>query len=116
MFVRKLTSSDPVVKEEPKVVILNGTNVAGLAAKKSDVISALGVEVMALDNAPTKDYQDNQIVVLNKDKQASLVSIKEKISPVDDGDEATIASYKSKYDADFVIIVGSNDQQAKENQ
>lgn len=114
-FVRKLTSNDPIVKEQPKVVVLNGTGIPGLAADKAKNLESLGVEILDTGNAASKSYQNNQIIVLNKDKQASLVSIKEKISPVDDGDEATIASYKSKYDADFVIIVGSNDQQAKEN-
>ena len=116
LFIRKLTSSDPVVKEEPKVVILNGTNISGLAAKKSDVISALGVEVVSLDNADAKDYQNNQIVVLNKEKPASLKLLQDKLAPVTLGDAAAEESYKNTYDADFVIIVGNNDQQAKENQ
>jgi LCP family protein required for cell wall assembly len=114
-FVRRLTSNDPIVKEQPSVVVLNGTNIPGLAAKKADNLESLGVEVVDTANAPSKNYQNNQIIILNKDKQQSLTSIKEKISPVDDADEATVDSYKSKYNVDFVIIVGSNDQQAKEN-
>lgn len=116
LFVRKLTSSDPVVKEEPKVVILNGTNVAGLAAKKSNAISALGIDVVSLNNAPNKDYQNNQIIVLNKEKPASLKLLQDRLAPVAIGDAAAEESYKNRYDADFVIIVGNNDQQAKENQ
>jgi LCP family protein required for cell wall assembly len=115
-FIRKLTSNDPVVKEEPKVVVLNGTNISGLASKKSDNLTAIGVEVVSLGNAPTKDYQDNQIIVLNKDKPASLKLLQEKISPVTIADAEIEEQYKGKYDADFVIIVGNNDQQSKENQ
>jgi LCP family protein required for cell wall assembly len=114
-FIRKLTSNDPVVKEEPTMVILNGTNISGLAAKKSDTLESLGIEVLETGNAPTKTYQNNQIIILNKEKQASLNLLKEKMPPIDEADEATISSYQGKYEADFVIIVGSNDQQAKEN-
>lgn len=116
LFIRKLTSNDPVVKEEPKVVILNGTNITGLALKKSDILTAVGIEVKSLGNAPTRNYQDNQIVVLNKEKVSSLKLLQEKLSPVTIADAALEATYKDEYDADFVIIVGNNDQQAKENQ
>jgi LCP family protein required for cell wall assembly len=114
-FVRKLTSNDPIVKEQPSVVILNGTSISGLAAKKSETLETLGVEVIETGNASAKSYQNNQIIVLNKDKAASLNLLKEKLSPIDEADQATTADYQDKYDADFVIIVGSNDQQAQEN-
>ncbi len=51
-YMRKLTTNDPVVREGADAVVLNGSGVAGLAKKQSDVLAGKGLTVLATDNAP----------------------------------------------------------------
>jgi len=104
-YIQRLTSNDPVVQEGATVVVLNGSGVTGLAAKQSDVLANKGITVKAVGNTTTR--QITTIVAKNPQKTAtnSYLNGLYKVTSTTD----TTANPEAKnYDADFVIILGSN--------
>lgn len=110
-YYQQLTSNNPVVKEDPSVVVLNGTNVVGLAHKEAKLLQTNGFDVLGVSDA-NGDYQNSMIVDLtNGQKPASLQLLKSTFSgsSVTTGPTgSTEADEAQGYNADFVVILGQN--------
>lgn len=103
-FMDRQTSSDPVVREGATVVVLNGTTTNGLATKikkkltdKKLVVSDVGD---ALGTHPTTTIIDSST---NKKPGTKAALIKLFGSNV-----ATTNPYAGVYDADFIVVLGSD--------
>ena len=102
-FLAKQLSSSDVVREAANIVVLNGTGVAGVAQGEADKLTAQGLTVSGVDNAPDGEYG------------------KAKLYQIGTGMSATKAKLESMYgvkastgtppvtvtgDTNFVLIIG----------
>ena len=105
-YVRSIMRDAFLRSEDAKVIVLNGTNTAGLATKKSDELKSFGYNVISVGDAPTKAYTDTLLIDLrNGEKKYTLNYLQKRLGVTATGalPDANIASTG----ADFVIILGS---------
>ncbi len=75
-FIRKKLNSSPLSREGAHVVVLNASGVAGAAQAEADRLTALGIEVDQVGNAPAeKNYTANSIYQISKKKPLSLAKL-----------------------------------------
>lgn len=80
-FIKKKLSSNPVVREEAKVVVLNGSGVAGVGQKEADKLTADGFTIAKISNAAAGTYGDVEVyqvgdgMTATKDKLISLYGV-----------------------------------------
>ena len=104
LFFKKLTSTDPVVREGATVVILNASGTTGLAAKKAEELTERGIEVLATGNTTERDA--SVIVRLSKDNKSGTQSALEKKFGVTTTSDISAYPEAQGYKADFVVILG----------
>jgi len=107
-FIKKNLSSDPVVREQANVTVLNGSGVAGAGQTESNKLESLGFYVNSIDNAPTGTYNGYELYVLDSSKTATLDKIKSEYPNI------VIKDGTSKYIPDngtsFILIIGTANQ------
>lgn len=104
-YIRRLNSNDPVVKEGATAVVLNGSNIDGLATRTGKTLSDKGLDVQSVANDNLHPH--TVVVMLNSHKPAtqSYLQQKFKVAPTTD----TKANPEAKnYSVDFVIILGED--------
>jgi len=111
-YYQQLTSSNPVVKEGPSVVVLNSTNTDNLAHNYSVKFKGSGFNVAGVADA-INEYQTTIIVnTAGNTKPASLSylrSVLPRDTTVVSSDSATAeASEAQGYNANFVVILGQD--------
>lgn len=112
-FIKRLTSSDPVVREGASVVVLNGSEVSGLAKKKADELEQKGLIVEGIANSATKPT--TTVMALSNDKPSTKAYLERKFKVTSTND--TVANPEARnYDADFVIILGQNEANSNQTQ
>lgn len=104
-FLKKKLSSDPVVREEAGIVVLNGSGVAGVGTTEAGKLKSQGFTISDVDNAPDGTYGDVEIYQVGdiksgtKTKLESMFKVKVKTTaPPVAVDEKT----------NFVIIFGKD--------
>jgi hypothetical protein len=110
-YYQQITSSNPVVKEDASVAVLNGSNVVGLAQQEANILTREGFDVTAIADAST-EYPESMLVDLSngqdpaaKQALAQLLSINSTtVSSITTGESAEAQGYN----ANFVIILGKN--------
>ena len=60
-FLKKKLYATGISKEDPHVIVLNASGVAGAAQTAADQLESLGITVDAVDNAPEGQYAKNMI-------------------------------------------------------
>jgi LCP family protein required for cell wall assembly len=104
-FVKQKTSSNPVVQEGAKVVVLNGTTTNGLASKVKQQLTAKQIIVSAIGSAPTTSQATTAIINNSSGKKPATAAALVKIF----GNHLTTQNvYGLTYDADFIIILGTD--------
>ncbi len=105
-YLRKNIYATPVSKENAKVVVLNGSGVAGAAQVQADKLADLGMNVTFVGNAPTSDYMGTTIYrVVGEDKQTVT---SEKLTELFGKNIKTGAPpFGLEAEAEFVVIVGA---------
>lgn len=105
-FVRNKLKDGFIIKESPSIIVLNGTNKAGLAQTKADELKSYGYNVTKVADAPSKNQTANAIVDNTNDaKKYTKRYLEQRLN-------ATAVSTMdgmdlSLYVADFIIIIGS---------
>lgn len=107
-YVRNTLRDAFLKKENARVAILNGTGVAGLATGREKELKSYGYNVVLIDNAPTEDYQQTQLIDLSSGKNPYTSSYLEKRLGVKLSTQ-TIEGLPTNETVDFVIILGSNE-------
>lgn len=107
-YVRNTLRDAFLKKENARVAILNGTGVAGLATGREKELKSYGYNIVLIDNAPTDDYQQTQLIDLSSGKNPYTSSYLEKRLGVKLTSQ-TIAGLPTNETVDFVIILGSNE-------
>lgn len=95
--------------ENPVIEILNGTNINGLATKKSDKLAKIGLKVRRISNAINRNVSTTIIYDLSKNqKPQTLSKIQEVIYGVRSSKLPDEEKYDISDDVDFVIILGND--------
>lgn len=101
-LLARLTSNNPVVKEQATVVVLNGTDAYGLAGKQQKVLESHYLNVTQVgdaSNTPTTQIIDNS----GGSKPATLQLLKSLY-----GTNVTTTNPYSGYSADFIVVLGAD--------
>lgn len=102
-YLAKQLSSDPFVKEEPHVMVLNGSETAGVAQKVADRLEAAGFTIDTVGNAPEGVYGAVEIYQIDAEKTATADKLK---SLYNTTIRSEVPPVSIMGETDFVIIVG----------
>lgn len=104
-YVQRQTTSDPFIKEEPHVTVLNGSDVAGVAQRAADYLEEKGFIIDMIDNAPEGKYDRVVIYQVSAEKKATAAKLKELygVTPKTGTPPVSVTG-----DTDFVIIIGDD--------
>lgn len=102
--VKKLISSDPIVKESANVVVLNGSNVTGLAKQQGQKLTDMGMNLSIAADAPNGYNQT--VVVSNTTSKPQTAAKLESLYGVNATADATLT--KDYPNADFIVVLGTN--------
>lgn len=105
-FIDKNMSSDPVMREAANIVVMNGTETAGLALTESGRLTEAGYTVSNATNAPTSDYKQTTIYRINKEEKGGTAKALAKRYGVEIA--ATDPGFVVQQGVDFVVIVGTS--------
>ena len=106
-FIIRLTTNNPVLREGADVVVLNGTDVSGLAAKAKMALEAKDVNVAAIGDATAPSATTTIIDASGGKKPATLQLLKRLY-----GTTVTTANpYSGTYKADIIVILGTDQAQ-----
>ncbi len=108
-FIKRQTSSDPIVQEGANVVVLNGSSINGLATKTKTQLGSKNVFVSKIGDAAVATQSTTTIIDNSVGKKpvtsAALIRLF--------GNHlTTVNPYASLYRADFIIVLGT-DQASK---
>lgn len=107
-YVRNTLKDGYIKKENPNIVVLNGTSVPGLATLKANVLKSYGYNVSQVGDAPTKNYTHTILVDLrNGSKKYTKYYLEQRFhtTAVTSLPDSSI----NPGNADFVIILGQNE-------
>jgi len=94
--------------EDARVIILNGTTIPGLASATSEELKSYGYNVISVDNAPTQDFTQNQLIDLTAGKLRYTKSYIERRLGLQSITTGPIG-IPDNTQADFVIILGTDE-------
>ena len=102
-YVAQNLSSDPVVMEGATIDVLNGSDQAGLAAKKAEELEDDNYTIGSIDNSPASTTESVTIYQLNSDMTNTATALKDKygVEPI----QGELTGYYTT--ADFVIVFGT---------
>ena len=95
------------MKEEAKIVVLNGTKISGLAGEQAEKLSAEGLNIVEFDTAPSQDHPKT---IIYKNNDSKPKTIEKLISKFQAGSaQNTPDAFKKYSDADIIIILGEDE-------
>jgi hypothetical protein len=112
-FYQEQTTNNPIAKENASVVILNGSDVIGLARQEATTLTKEGFNVTTVTDA-TQEYPSSLIVDQSNGQDPAAKKALQQIfasdtSTVTSTSASTEAAEAGNYSsADFVIVLGKN--------
>jgi LCP family protein required for cell wall assembly len=104
-FINQQLSSNPVVKENAKIVLLNGTNTYGLATTVKNRLVGQNYNVAQIGNA----YVTTQVTTSIIDNSAGKKpATKAALIKTFGKNVTTINPYAGVYNSDFIIVIGTD--------
>lgn len=107
-FTRTQLKDGHILKENAKIMVLNGTNTPGLATTVGKSLSTYGYAVTAMANAPTSGYNQTLLVDLSKGKDLYTKHYLEQRFGVTAISAIPDLSINAN-GADFVMIIGGDE-------
>lgn len=107
-FIRKQMSGSPVAREGASLVVLNGTNVLGLASKVRDLLTQQGFGVGAIGDAAASQAQLANTVIIDTSgggMPATLEALKKKYP---NASITTKNPYAHIYNTDIIVVLGAD--------
>lgn len=101
-FIKHAMSTNPVVRENARIVILNATDTGGLAAKASNALTAQGLNVIGVADASANQATTSIIDASDGQDPATKALLVQKY-----GNHVTTTDPYS-YDADFIVLLGAD--------
>ncbi len=106
-YIRNTLKDSFIKKENATVLILNGTQIPGLATTKSDELKSYGYNVLNAANAPTKNYPKTLVIDrVNGSKKYTKRYLEQRFKTIGTG--SLPDSNIDPQNADFVIILGAD--------
>lgn len=102
-YLAKQLSSDPFVKEEPHVMVLNGSDTAGVAQQVADRLEEMGFMIDGVGNAPDGSYGKVELYQITTDKTASAQKLQSLYNTTLKTGTPPVSVMGQ---TDFVVIVG----------
>jgi LCP family protein required for cell wall assembly len=106
LFIKKLTSNDPIVKEGANIVVLNGSDIDGLASKEKTKLTDKNFNVAAVANTTHSDK--TSIIDTSKGKKPATLAALKKLY----GNNVSTTNTLGYPTADFIIVLGSDQKQS----
>lgn len=107
LAIKKALTNDPVVKEAAKVVILNGGDTTGLATRESNALTAKGIDVVAVGDAPRTVGANLIIDATAKNGRSAKPGTLAKLKTQYNATVKTVNDYGYPA-ADIIIVLGTN--------
>ncbi len=105
-YINNKVNGSEVAKEGAKIVVLNGSGVAGAAQKETDKMEAEGMTIIQTDNAPTGEYGHGKLYQLGTGHLATKSLLQRMYGlSITTGDPPLVVDER----ADFVLIIGSSE-------
>jgi LCP family protein required for cell wall assembly len=107
-YVRSSLKDGYILKENAKIMVLNGTGENGLGTKKADELKSYGYNITGVATAPTNGYNETILVDLTKGKKKYTKHYLEQrfnITATTTLPDTAIAPGT----ADFILVVGSDE-------
>lgn len=105
-IARKTLNGALDTQEEAKIIILNGTETAGLAGEQKTKLTNLGLNVVKIGNATSQDYPKTTIYSLNSQAPKTLAKLEQTYNTkaVTEANRESI----TQTDADILVIIGKD--------
>lgn len=106
-YIQKKFNANPITREDPHIMVLNASGVAGAAQTQADKLTALGMTVDYVGNAPADAQEGTNVIyrVAKNGKPLTAAKLSQlygaKVTVVDSIPGVTIGD-----DTDYVVIVG----------
>lgn len=107
-YIHKQINSEPFMLETAKVMVLNGSGVAGQGKLASDKLSDMGFNTAAPSNAPTGEYAAREVYARDATKYPG--TLKKLQSLYGTVNTTGIDKFGVSSDVDFVVVVGKANQ------
>lgn len=107
-FIAQSLSSDPIIRENAKITVLNGSDTIGAGQTEADKLEALGLNINTIDNAPAGTYGATELYVLDSSKTVTLDRIKAEYPSI--VIKTTEIPYITSDGTSFVLVIGTVDQ------
>jgi polyisoprenyl-teichoic acid--peptidoglycan teichoic acid transferase len=106
-FLRSQLRDPYIMKEKAKVLVLNGTNIPGMASAKAEELKAYGYNVMGAQNAPSSGWTRTTLVDMTRKHKYTKNYLEQRFGQHASNTigDTTIPTNG----ADFVIILGSDE-------
>jgi anionic cell wall polymer biosynthesis LytR-Cps2A-Psr (LCP) family protein len=104
-YIKRKLSSDPVVREEAKIAVLNGSGVAGVAQKEADKLTAQGFMISGVATAPAGTYGDVAIYQIGDGKSGTKAKLESLFNTVVKTEKPPVAVAAG---TNFVVIIGKD--------
>jgi polyisoprenyl-teichoic acid--peptidoglycan teichoic acid transferase len=102
-FLQRIMSNNPIVREGATVILLNATDVNGVAAEQEKKLEAKYINVVRINDAPTTQIA-TQIIDLSSGTKPTTRALLTGFY----GSKVTTTNPYTAYKADFIIILGSD--------
>lgn len=103
-YMHRLTSNDPIIKEDASVVLLNATDSYGIAAKQQLLLKARNVNVAAVGDAQTTQ----SVTLIIDNSNGRKPATKQLLQKLYGTNQTTLNPYAAIYKADFIVILGAD--------
>lgn len=114
-YVRNTLKDGYLAKENARVMVLNGTDVAGAATTAGDVLKSYGYNVTSVADAPTKNYEKTVIVDVTNGKKPYTAQYLKKRYGVQKTTTKVPDSAIQTQNVDFVVILGADETSNSQN-
>ena len=104
-YIAKKLSSNPVVSEDAPIVVLNGTDQAGLGQSKANELQAAGYNIYYVDSAPDDTYTTTEIYQIGSSSSSTASALSKLFGVTIKTTEPPIAVDGT---TQFVVVIGSD--------
>lgn len=112
-YIATQLSNDPRVYEEPTILVLNGTNEAGVAGAEKSKLEEEGYQNVTADNAPEGEYPDEYtLYTLTSEKPGTKSLLEQFYNLTSKSPEDLPENIPKNYD--FILILGGKTEATDE--
>lgn len=104
-FIKKKLSSNPVVREEAKVTVFNGSGTAGIGQKEADKLTAEGFTITKISNAPAGTYEPVEVYQIGEGMPGTKAKLESYFGVTV---KTTAPPVNSAAGTNFVVIIGKD--------